>query len=64
MTHDVKTITYYAYERVALGQAMPGVVEVSRLLPTGLVIDDLLLLAEASAEDEWQGQVLYLPLRQ
>jgi hypothetical protein len=29
-----------------------------------LVIDDLLLLAEASTEDEWQGQILYLPLRQ
>lgn len=64
LTHDVKTITRYAYERVALGQSMPGVVEVSRLLPVGLVIDDLLLFAEASTENEWEGQVLYLPLRQ
>lgn len=29
----------------------------------GLVIDDLLLLAEASSDNEWQGQILYLPLR-
>lgn len=43
---------------------MPGVVEVSRLLPTSLVIDDLLLLAEVSIENEWEGQVLYLPLGQ
>jgi hypothetical protein len=64
LTHDVKTITRYAYERVARGERMPGVVEVSRLLQTGLAIDDLLLLAEASTEDEWQGQILYLPLRQ
>ena len=63
LTHDVKTITRYAYERVACGQLMPGVVEVSRLLPISAVIDDLLLLAEASIEDEWQGQILYLPLR-
>ena len=63
LTHDVKTITRYAYERVALGQTMPGVVEVSRLLALGSVIDDLLLLAEASSDDEWQGQILYLPLR-
>lgn len=64
LTHDVKTITRYAYERIARGERMPGVVEVSRLVPIGLAIDDLLLLAEASTEDEWQGQILYLPLRQ
>lgn len=64
LTHDVKTITRYAYERVALGRSMPGVVEVSQFIPISLTIDDLLLLAEASTEDEWQGQVLYLPLRQ
>jgi hypothetical protein len=64
LTHDVKTITRYAYERVALGQSMPGVVEVSQFIPISLAIDDLLLLAEVSIENEWQGQVLYLPLRQ
>ena len=64
LSHDVKTITRYAYERVERGEGMPGVVEVSQQLPIGLVIEDLLLLAEASAEDEWQGQILYLPLRQ
>ena len=64
LTHDVKTITRYAYERVARGESMPGVVEVSRLIPVGSAIEDLLLLAEASTEDEWQGQILYLPLRQ
>jgi len=64
LTHDVKTITRYAYERVDRGESMPGVVEVSRLIPIGSAIDDLLLLAEASIQDEWQGQILYLPLRQ
>ena len=64
LTHDVKTITRYAYEQVIRGESMPGVEEVSRLLPIGLVIDDVLLLAEASTEDEWQGQILYLPLHQ
>src|SRR5262249_4701622 len=64
LTHDVKTITRYAYEWIARGESMPGVVEVSRLVPIGLVLDDLLLLAEASTEDEWQGQILYLPLRE
>jgi hypothetical protein len=42
---------------------MPGVVEVSRAVPIGQAIEDLVLLAEASMENEWEGQVLYLPLR-
>lgn len=30
LTHDVTTITRYAYERVEAGKPMPGVFEVSR----------------------------------
>ena len=62
LTHDVRTITRYAYERVDSGMRMPGVVEVGRSVSIGLAIEDLLLLAECSAEGEWEGQVLYLPL--
>ena len=61
-THDVSTITHYAYERVSAGKAMPGVFEVSRELPLGSVIEDILLLAECGLESEWEGQVRYLPL--
>ena len=63
LTHDVQTITRHAYERVHAAQPMPGVFEVSRAVPVGLAIDDLLLLAECSIEGEWEGQVRYLPLR-
>jgi hypothetical protein len=63
LSHDVTTITRYAYERVQAGQPMPGVFEVSRGIPIGTVIEDLLLLAEGSLEGEWEGQVRYLPLR-
>jgi hypothetical protein len=62
LTHDVSTITKYAYERVQAGQRMPGVFEVSRVVPIGRAIEDLLLLAECSFDDEWEGQVRYLPL--
>lgn len=61
-THDVSTITHYAYERISADQAMPGVFEVSRELPLGVVIEDILLLAECSLDGEWEGQVRYLPL--
>jgi len=49
--------------RVQVGKPMPGVFEVSRKVPIGVAIEDLLLIAECSLEGEWEGQVRYLPLR-
>ncbi|MFC1463879.1 MAG: DUF5615 family PIN-like protein [Candidatus Brachytrichaceae bacterium NZ_4S206] len=63
LTHDVTTITRYAYERVQAGKRMPGVFDVSRKVPIGIAIEDILLVAECSLEGEWEGQVRYLPLR-
>ncbi len=63
LTHDVSTMTAHAYERVRDGKSMPGVFEVGRNVPIGAAIEDLLLLAECSLDDEWEGQVRYLPLR-
>lgn len=62
LTHDVSTITRYAYERVRAGQSMPGVFEVNRAVSIGRAIEDILLIAECSLGDEWEGQVRYLPL--
>jgi uncharacterized protein with PIN domain len=63
LTHDVSTITRYAFERVSADEPMPGVFEVNRSVSIGQAIDDLLLIAECSEEGEWEGQVRYLPLR-
>ncbi|NOZ70422.1 MAG: hypothetical protein GXP38_00675 [Chloroflexi bacterium] len=63
LTHDVSTITHFAYQRTSLGKTMPGVFEVARDVPLGVAIEDLLLIAEVSFEGEWEGQVRYLPLR-
>jgi len=63
LSHDVSTMVGFAYDRVKAGQPMPGLFEVSRQVPLGEVIEDLLLLARCSLEGEWEGQVLYLPLR-
>jgi hypothetical protein len=63
LTHDVTTITRYAYDRIQSGRPMPGVFEVSQTVSTRVAIDDILLLAEFSNEGEWEGQVRYLPLR-
>lgn len=63
LTHDVSTVTHYAYQRIEAGLPMPGVIEVSPALPVGQVIEDILLLAELSLDGEWEGQIIYLPLR-
>ncbi len=63
LTHDVSTLTRYAYERTRAGLPMPGVFQVSRDFPLGAAIEDILLLVECSEAGEWEGQVRYLPLR-
>lgn len=62
LTHDVATITKYAYERVSVGRYMPGVIEVSRKVPLGIAIEDILFIAETCEHGELEGQILYLPL--
>lgn len=63
LTHDQNTITKFAYERVVSGKRMPGVIEVNRSVPISAAIEDILLLSVVSASGDWEGQVIYLPLR-
>ncbi len=62
LTHDVSTLTRYAYDRVNASLPMPGVLEVSRGVPVSTAIEDILLLAQLSLPGEWEGQIRYLPL--
>ena len=63
LTHDVATMTNFAYDRMQAGLAMPGLFEVSRRVSVGLASEEILLIAECSLEGEWEGQVRFLPLR-
>jgi|GEM_PF-272374 len=45
LTHDVATMTAYAYARVVAGESMPGIFEVGRDVPIAIVVEDILLLA-------------------
>ncbi len=62
LTHDVTTITKYAYERISSGKYMPGVIEVSRTVPLGIAINDILLIVDACKSGELENQIVYLPL--
>jgi hypothetical protein len=63
ITHDVTTMKQAAYDRIAAGLPMPGVFELSQDVPIGRALDEILLLVLCSDQDEWQGQVRFLPLR-
>ena len=63
LTHDANTMPAFAYERIRRKQAMPGMFVVKQRAALATVIDDLLILAECSATEEWDGRVIYLPLQ-
>ena len=62
VTHDIKTVPPIAEARLAAGQVMAGVIAIRSTAPLGRVIDDLLLIVEATQPEEWIGKVEYLPL--
>jgi hypothetical protein len=63
LTHDIRTMNRYAYDRVAVGLPMPGVFYIRSLLPVGQAIEALLLVLGASDASEWENKVTHLPLR-
>ncbi len=63
LTHDVNTITAFAYDRIRQSLPMPGVFAVALSVSIGLAIDEILTLIECSVEGEWDGQINYLPLK-
>jgi hypothetical protein len=63
LTHDVATMTVFAYARIEVGLSMPGLFEIGYLVSVGLAIEEIILIAECSLDGEWEGQVRFLPLR-
>ena len=63
LTHDVATMITFAYERIQSELSMPGLFEVKRRVPVGLVIEEIILIAQCSLKGEWEGQIIFLPLQ-
>lgn len=61
VTHDVQTVTRFAFERIDAGLRMPGVMEITPNASLGSIIDDLALAIEGYEPGELEGQVVYLP---
>lgn len=62
LTHDRATMPDFAYNRLVAGEPMAGMFVVNDRMPIRQAIDELLLLATCSNQEEWSGIVLYLPL--
>lgn len=62
LSHDVSTVPPAAYRRVGDGKPMLGVFILSDRMPIGQAIGEILFLSVDAEPDEWNGQVLYLPL--
>ena len=64
ITNDRNTMVGTAYQRVATGEPVPGLIATSTEQSVGSAINDILLLAEYMPEYEIRVQVVvYLPLR-
>jgi hypothetical protein len=62
ITHDLKTIPKFVYERVAAKLPTPGVIAVPDWMPIGQTIEELAILVACSEPNEFVDLVRYLPL--
>ena len=62
LTYDRATMSDYAYERVAAGEAMAGVFILNDRFPVGLAIEEILQMAACTEQAEWCGRAVHLPL--
>lgn len=62
LTHDQRTVPECAYRRLQKHEAVAGVIVVKDTLPLGTVIEDILLVSEATSMSDWANQVQHLPL--
>ena len=62
LTHDVNTMLNEAFTRVRAGLPMPGIVVVPQDIDIGRAIEEIVLLAGASLEGEWEGRAIFIPM--
>src|SRR5260370_1254386 len=64
ITNDRNTMVGIAYQRVAAGEPVPGLIATTNEQSIGSAIDDILLIAECMPEEEIKDQILlFLPFR-
>lgn len=62
VSHDRRTMRPTAERRLAAGLPMNGLILVRQDYLIGQAIEELVLIGEASAAEEWSNVIAYLPL--
>lgn len=62
LTHDEQTLIHFAYDRVAAGKYMPGVILVPADLYIGTAIEHVLLISLCCTAEELENQVKFVPI--
>jgi hypothetical protein len=64
ITNDRTTMIRFAYDRIAAGESMPGLIATTNTQSIGATIDDILLIAECMSGEEMANcAVVFLPYR-
>jgi hypothetical protein len=61
LTHDRRTMPRYAYQRMAIGKSIAGMLVMKATIPVSQAIEDILLIDAASVAAEWRNKVQDLP---
>lgn len=62
LTHDRRTMPRYAYQRMAEGKSIAGMLVMKATIPVSQAINDILLIEAVSTEEEWTDKVQDIPL--
>jgi Domain of unknown function (DUF5615) len=62
VTNNRKSMPVHLTDHIAQGRHVPGILILNSDLSIGQILDELILIAEASFEEEYQDQIVHLPL--
>ena len=62
ITNNRESMPQHLSDHLAEGNHVPGIFTIKRRAPMRLIIEELLLIAGASDEDEYSDRITYIPL--
>ena len=62
VTNNRRSMPQHLADHLENGRHIPGILTITPQMNMGMVIEDLLLIWSAAFEDEFQDQIVYLPI--
>ena len=63
ITNNRRSMPQHLDDHLAAGHHVPGIFTINLNVSIGLIIEEIILIAGASHEDEYLDQIVYVPLR-